>query len=793
LSRDDDAFFSPGAARPRGARSPLAVAPAFEPPRVDEVIAAAAAPAEAAAGDALLQCIVWLSKHHGRPRSAESLRAGAAIDGPLMPDQALRLLRDGGYNAGLMAKSIADINPLLLPAILLLGEGDACVLTRRLESDGNEPRYEVVFPDGQGQPAAATAKELSAAYSGFVMVVTPREEGASGRSADELLAPGSEHWLWGTLRRFMPYYRAAMVAALLSNVLLLVTGLVTAVIFDKVIPHAATTTLWTLAVGAFIALAFDLFARQLRSHLIDLAGRKADLIIGSRLFRQTLGVRMEHRPESAGSYAHYLGQIEVVRDFFSSAVLGALTDLPFVLLFIAMTFVIAGPLGWVLLVAVPLLIGLTLLLQSRIRKAVGTHLSEYADLQGTLVEAVEGLEDLKTSGAQSRFIRRYEASTAVAAESNLRARSATALSNNITMTAQQAITLTMLVWGVYLIQDGQLSAGALVGAVMFAGRALAPLSSLVGLATRYQGARACMLSIDELMRKPQERDAKRNYVPMGERAGQGGQGKGRLRLAEVGFAYPLPKGVEGNAPKVLKAVNLVLEPGERVAVLGRIGSGKSTILRLLAGLYLPSEGAVEIDGIDLRQIDPAEFRARMGFVGQEPRLFNGTLRDNVTMGRSDMHAGRLAEVARLTGLDRLVSAHPQGWDLGVGEMGGLLSGGQRQLVALARALVHRPQVLLMDEPTSSMDAQSELAFLRQLRDALTPGSTLVVVTHRPAVLELVQRIVVVDNGRIVMDGPRDAVLAALSGARPGPAAPPDTEEKVRHHPSAQPVQRQNSV
>lgn len=789
MSRSDDAFFdaAPGGAKARGARgarsSPLQVAPTYEPPRLDEQVQAAQQAAAPAVGDALLQCLVWLTRHHGKPRSAESLRAGQPVDGPLMPDQALRVLREAGYNAGLLAKSIPDINPLLLPAILLLGEGDACVLARRLDAEGSgEPRYEVVFPDGDGQPAAATAKELSGSYSGFVLVATPREEAASGRGAEQLLATGSEHWLWGTLRRFTPYYRSAMLAALLSNVLLLVTGLVTAVIFDKVIPHAATTTLWTLAIGAFIALAFDLFARQLRSHLIDLAGRKADLLIGSRLFRQTLGVRMEHKPESAGSYAHYLGQIELVRDFCSSAVLGVLTDLPFVLLFIAMTFVIAGPLGWVLCLAVPLLIGLSMWLQARVRRSVNTHLSEYADLQGTLVEAVEGLEDVKTSGAQGRFIRRYEASTAVAAESSLRTRAAMAFSNNLTMSAQQGITLVMLIWGVYLIQDQQLSAGALVGAVMFASRALAPLSSLMALTTRYQGARAAMKSIDELMNKPQEREATRAYVPLG-------QGKGRLKLADVGFAYPLPKGVAGNPPKVLRAVNLVVEPGERVAVLGRIGSGKSTILRLLAGLYQPVEGSVEVDGIDLRQVDPAEFRARVGFVSQEPRLFAGTLRDNVAMGRPDVDAAHLAEVARLTGLDRLVSGHPQGWDLGVGEMGGLLSGGQRQLVALARALVHRPQILLMDEPTSSMDAQSELAFLRQLKDAISKGDgSLVVVTHRPAVLELVQRIVVVDGGRIVMDGPRDAVLAALSGAKPAP-----TDDKLRHHPSAQPVQRQSSV
>ncbi|RVT88098.1 type I secretion system permease/ATPase [Inhella crocodyli] len=787
MANRPDFFDEPAA--PRG-RSPLQVAAVGTGAEGAAAPAPAAAPRPSGSTDPLLQCIAWLTAHHGRARSPESLRAGQPVDGRVMPDQALRLLREAGYNAGLLPKRIADINPLLLPAILLLGEGDACVLVAR---DPDSERFQVVFPDADGamgQPAAATAAELEQAYSGFVLVATPKEESASSRSEAADGSDPAKHWLWGTLRRFVPYYRASMLAALLSNVLLLVTGLVTSVIFDKVIPHNATTTLWTLAVGAAIALAFDLFARQLRSHLLDLAGRKADLLIGAELFRRTLGVRMEHRPESAGSYAHYLAQVEVVRDFCASASLSVLTDLPFVLLFVAMTFVLAGQLGWVLALAVPLILAVTVYMQLRVRRNVSKHLAEQADLQGTLVEAVEGLEDLKTAGAQGRFLRRYEMSSAIAAEHSLRMRAVSALASNLSMTMQQGLTIVMLVWGVYLIQDGLLSSGALVGAVMFAGRALAPLSSLVSLATRYQGARAAMLNIDRLMKRPQERDAAKAYVSIQ-------QAQGRLSLNEVGFCYPLPPGVQGNPPKVLKGVNLRIEPGERVAVLGRIGSGKSTVLRLLAGLYQPTEGQVDFDGIDLRQVDPAEFRARMGFVGQEPRLFHGTLRDNVTMGRGDIDAARLVEVARLTGLDRLVASHPQGWDLHVGEMGGLLSGGQRQLVALARALVHQPQVLLMDEPTSSMDAQSELVFLRQLREALhqNGGCTLVVVTHRPAVLELVGRIVVVDNGKIVMDGARDAVLAALSGAKPSQTAPGETAEaaKVRIHPASQPVQRSPSV
>jgi ATP-binding cassette, subfamily C, bacterial LapB len=747
------------------------------------------------AGDPLLQALSWLTGHHGKPRSAESLRAGAPVEGALTPDGAIRVMREAGYNAGLLRKTIDDINGLLLPAVLLLGGGDACVLVRRLDDPttvaAGACRYEVVFPGPEAAAVPATTAELEPEYSGFMLAVSPLETAQGPRAESPLLKMGEQglasHWLWGTLKRFTPYYRASMIAALLSNVLMLVSGLVTSVIYDKVIPHQAMVTLWTLAVGAGVALLFDLFARQLRSHLIDLAGRKADLIIGAKLYRQTLGVRMEHKPASAGAYAAHLSQVEMVREFFTGATLSALTDLPFLFIFIAMTFVIGGPLGWVLVLAVPLIMGLSWAIQGALRRAMSTNMQETADLHGTLVESLEGLEDLKTSGAEGRFLRRYERTTAIVADTALTSRALSSWSMNLSSTLQQAVNLILLIWGVYLIRDGEITAGALIGSVMFASRAIAPLGSLVSLATRYQGARAAMQSLNQMMNAPVERDGTRNYVPLSKVTGKVG-------LHDVGFSYPAAATSHGQttaeaaSPKVLRNVTMRLEAGERVAILGRIGSGKSTILRMLGGLYQPTEGMVEVDGIDLRQVDPAEYRARVGFVSQEPRLFLGTLRDNVLMGRAHLDAGRLVEVAKLTGLDRVVAGHPMGWDLPVGEMGQLLSGGQRQLVALARALVTKPQILLMDEPTSSMDAQSEMAFLRQLRDA-AGTATLVVVTHRPAVLELVQRIAVVDGGRVVMDGPRDQVLAALSGVRP--AAP--SAEGVHMHPSAQPVQRSASV
>ncbi len=730
--------------------------------------------------DPLLHATAWLTRHHGRERSPASLVAGMPISGAVAPDQAVRILQEAGFNAGLVQRRISEIHSLLFPAVLLLNNRDACIIKKRLD-DGQG--YEVVMPGEECHSVFATEAELESEYTGFTLVASPKVQAAANTHGLGALRDPKTHWLWGTMRRFAPYYRSALLAAMLSNLLMLVSGLVMSVVYDKVIPHQAFTTLWALATGGLIALVFDMIARQLRSHLIDLAGRKTDLIIGSLLFRQTLAVRMEHRPASAGSYAHHLSQIEMVRDFFTSATMSALTDLPFIVIFVAMCFIVGGPLGWVLVLAIPVILGIAMAIQGALRRAMMANMHQMSDLQGVLVEAVEGLEDLKSTGGQGRFVHRYENATAAAAESSLRARTMTSWTNNLSSAAQQLVTLAMMVWGVYLIHDGQITGGALIGSVMYAGRAVAPLSSLVALATRYQGARSAMVALDQMMSLPVEREHGKSYISHHNVTG-------RIGLHDLSFSYPAQN--DDVAPKVLKGINLHFEPGERVAILGRIGSGKSTILRLLGALYQPTEGRVEVDGIDMRQLDPADFRNRLGFVSQEPRLFNGSLRENVLMGRPMLDATSLTTVAKLTGLDHVVASHPKGWDLSVGEMGGLLSGGQRQLVALARCLVTQPQILLMDEPTSSMDAQSEIMFLRRLKEAVGQ-CTLIVVTHRPAVLDLVDRVVVIDAGKVVLDGPKSQVLAALSGARPATPATQQATSNVHMHPSTQPVQQAASL
>lgn len=711
--------------------------------------------------DALLSAVLWLCRHHGIDRTPHSLLSGLGISQLLTPPLAVRVLQEAGFNASVVDREPRQILALLLPAILLLKNGDACVLLERVVR-GKDLRYRILMPPADAGDAPvevlASEDELLQEYSGYVLMATPRlgATATANRAAiDDMLVPG-RHWLWGTLRRFMPYYRGAMLAALLSNVLMLFIGLFTSVVYDRVIPHKAFVTLWSLAAGAGLAIVFDLIARQLRSHLIDLAGKKADLALGAILFRKALSIRLENRPESSGSFAHQLAQLEVVRDFSTSATMSAISDLPFIVLFMAMIWFVAGELVVVMLVAVPLVLLLAVAVQQVLRRSMTANQRQMADMQGLLIETMEGMEAVRAASAQGHFQRQYEESNAMAAQTSLRSRALMSWVNNATMVSQQLITVVMLVWGVHLIADNQLTAGALISAVMFAGRVVAPLGGVVSLASRYQGARAALRVLDNLMAQPSEREEGRRYLPRSAIRGQ-------LGLRDVSFQYQAPQAMgQAPGPTVLKGINLRIEAGERVAILGKIGSGKSTVLRLLAGLYMPTEGYTEVDGIDLRQIDPADYRAQVGFVAQEPRLFRGSLRDNILLSRPHAGADTLAEVLRLTGLDRVAAAHPSGIDLPVGEGGNMLSGGQRQLVALARCLVTQPQVLLMDEPTSSMDAQSEAQFIAQLKQ--TMGSrTMVAVTHRPALLEVVDRIVVIDAGKVVIDGPKQQVLAALAG------------------------------
>ncbi|MGY2377460.1 type I secretion system permease/ATPase [Pseudomonas sp. SDO524_S393] len=737
--------------------------------------------------DTLLDSVSWICDHYGVGKSPEALTAGLPKGGQLAPSLALAALSAAGLTAGLVERRAQALPKQLVPIVLLRKEQGGCILLgREMRNDAEGKRacfYQVILPEVSLEPVELDQAGIDALYAGHAILVKPRAK-VDLRAGDETPRPAG-HWLLSTLWRYRSYYRSAAIGAVLINVLGLATIFFTMNVYDRVVPNQAFVTLWSLGIGVSIAMIFEAIARYVRAHLLDVAGKKADLVLGTMLFRQALSIRMENKPASSGSFANQLREFESVRDFATSATLAALTDLPFVLMFVGVIFVVGGPLGWVPLLLIPLILIISVIIQWPLARTMKENMREGALKQGVLVESVEGLETLKAVGGEAYMQRRWENFSALSAATSMKSRSLSSLATGVVAFLQQIQTVVLIIIGVYLIDAGDLSMGGLIATVMLAGRATGPLGQVIGLAVRFQQAKAALGSLNGLMAMPVDRDPKAQYLSKPPLSGQ-------LTLKNVGFSYPAPP-MQPNPP-VLQGVNMTVAPGERVAILGRIGSGKSTLLRVMGRLYAPVEGQMFTDGLDVNQIDPADWRKAVGYVGQDARLFYGSLRENVMLGRPDATAEEFLRVLRLTGLDHIAAKHPKGINLPIGEMGEGLSGGQRQLVSLARSLLARPKMLLLDEPTSAMDTQTEMAFLDHLKRA-TEGQAMVVVTHRPSLLALVDRIVVVDDGKVVADGPKAQILEALSGkAEPKAAQPAQPEQpakaaaaKTRARPAPAPV------
>ncbi|HFT8010705.1 TPA: type I secretion system permease/ATPase [Burkholderia cenocepacia] len=728
---------------------------------------------EALAHDSLLDSIAWFCAHYGFGRSHAVLTAGLAKYGALTPSLAIEALTHAGFAAKLVARPLAQLPEHLLPVVLLRRNGSACVLLGWRIDEASEHESQILFrvvqPELGEVPVECTEAELSETYSGYAVLVKPAAK--VDARPDDLPTEPAGHWLLRTLWRYRSYYASAALGAFLINVLGLASVFFTMNVYDRVVPNQAYVTLWSLAIGVAIAMLMEAVSRHVRAHVLDTAGKKADLVLGSLLFRQALAIRMERRPASAGSFAHRLREFESVRDFATSATLSAVSDLPFVLLFVAVVFAVGGPLGWIPLLMIPLIVGLGAIVQWPLARAMRENLREASLKQGVLIESIDGLETLKAVGGEGAMRHRWDVFSAKTAASSMQSRQLSSMATSCVAFLQQMQTVVIVIAGVYLIGEGKLTQGALIGSVMLAGRVTAPLGQVMGLALRFQQAKTALHSLNELMAMPVEHEPGQDYLAQPPLSGH-------VKLDGVSFAYP-SVGLLENAP-ALDKVSVEIRPGERVAILGRVGSGKSTLLRLIARLYQPTEGKLLADGLDAAQIAPADWRRAFGYVGQDSRLFYGSLRENITIGRPDVPAAELLRVLKLTGLDALVARHPMGVNLQVGENGRDLSGGQRQLVALARSLIAHPRTLLLDEPTSAMDTQTESLFIQHLAQA-SVGQTLVVVTHRTSLLPLVDRIVIVDQGKVVMDGEKARVLAALSGR-------PETGE---HH--APPESKRNGV
>ena len=659
-------------------------------------------------------------------------------------------LRSEGFDNTISQRPLNEIPELATPVLLFLQNEEAALISE-IKTDANAGRqYKIQLFDDLFQ--WVTEDELIDVYTGYCWFVKLREV-ADTRSELPEYDMMPKAWFFKVIWRFKKYYYQIILSTFIINFLALVSSLYVMNVYDRVIPNKAYQTLWVLSIGVVLAISFEFIAKMMRAYLTDVAGKKADLIISSALFRRVMNIKLQNRPASSGSYANNLRDFESVREFMTSASLLTLVDLPFLLLFIAVIWIIGGLLAIVPLIIIPIVIIVSLLVQYPFARFINESMRESSQRQGLSVEAIEGIETLKTNNAMNWAQKRWDFFTAKSVASSIKVKNTANFLANFTTAMQQLNTVFLVVVGTYLIHsnspDNKITMGALIASVILSGRALAPLGQVAGLAIRFQQARLALKGIDNIIERPTDRDPERNYITFDLTLGN-------LKFDKVTFAYTKEK-------DSLAQFSLTINAGEKVGILGKIGSGKSTALKLAAGLYEPTKGSVTLDDIDLRQIDPNFLRSQVLLLEQNPRLFLGTLRENLDLARMDGFSGnqKLLEALSRFGLLDLIRSHPRGLDMPLGENGLGLSGGQKQIIALARMSMRNPQVALLDEPTTGLDYISEIHALQAISD-WAKNKTLVIVTHRPQVLQIVDRIVVIDDGKVVMDGPRGEILQLLT-------------------------------
>ena len=705
--------------------------------------------------DPLLDCLVEVCRLNGRAASRASLSAGLPLSAETGAGMTLELAERAAARAGMSTKLLRlpldGIDPAALPAILVLKDQQACVL---LGWSDDRRHARLLLPETAQGSVLLPVDKLAARFTGLVLFVRPHFR--FDARAPEVRAVRARHWFWSAVLSQRFVYRDVLWAALLINVFALAFPMFSMNVYDRVVPNNAIETLWALAIGVVLVLVADLFMRLLRSHFVDEASARIDVQISASLMEKVLGLRLEHRPESVGAFAANLRGFEQVRDFIASGTVTALIDLPFALLFVVAMAWISPWLVLPVLVAFALILVVGYVLQHRLHELSETTYKAGALRNATLIESLTAIETIKSQGAESVIQAKWERANAFLSRTTVKMRALSSGAMYSTNFLTQLVSVSLILIGVYLISQRELTMGALIAVSMLSSRALAPASQIVGLLMQYQGARTAMESLDRIMEKPVERAAGQTFVQRPKLTGD-------IEFRNVKFAYP------NRSDAALDGLSFKITAGERVALIGRVGSGKSTIQRLIMGLYQPTDGAVLLDGIDLRQLDPADVRRNLGYVSQDVTLFYGTLRENVIFGLPYADDSAVVAAAEVAGMADFVNRHPKGFDMPVGERGESLSGGQRQSVGLARALLHNAPLLLLDEPTSAMDFSTEAQITARITE-FAQGRTVVLVTHRTSLLAMVTRVIVVDGGKIVADGPRDRIMEALATGRVAKAA-----------------------
>ena len=693
--------------------------------------------------DPLLECLSIVTRYYGYAYSNDSLRAGIPLeDGQFTADLFIRSASRAGLSATIRARDITEVSTLLTPIVLILNDNDACVL---VNIDHKNETAEIVVPEDPDGVSIISFSDLSDHYTGYSILI--RQKHRYDQRTPRRLGIKSRHWFWSTIFSSWRIYRDVLVASLLINLFVISTPLFVMNVYDRVIPNLAMDTLWVLATGAFIVFISDFILKMLRGYFIDVAGKKSDIVLSSKIMERVLALNMAVKPNSVGAFAKNLQEFDSIREFITSSTVTLLVDLPFTALLLYVVFLLSGQLVVVPVTAMLLIFLYSFAIQGPLRRSVEKTIRSNAQKNALLIESLSGMEALKINQAESDVQYKWEKSVGHIATWAIRTKILSSSASTFSALVQQLCNISVVVYGVYLISDNELTMGGLIASVMLSGRCMAPMAQIAALSTRYNQAKNALEGLDKIMKMPVEKQDDRDYVNRPTLTGS-------ITFDRVNFNYP------GTEYLALNNISLHIEAGEKVGIIGRIGSGKSTLERLMLGLYQPNNGAVLVDGVDLRQINPTSLRSNIGCVPQDINLFYGTIKENITLGAGYVDDAQIIRAAEIAGVSEFANKQPSGLDLIVSERGQNLSGGQRQSIALARALLTDPPLLILDEPSSAMDNSTELRMKRQLMEHCA-DKTLILITHKSSMLELVDRLIIVDNGRIVADGAKEDVRRAL--------------------------------
>jgi ATP-binding cassette subfamily C protein LapB len=693
--------------------------------------------------DPLTDCLVILAKLHGRPVSRTTIRAGLPlVNNRLTVKLGARGAQRAGFTSRVVQRPLAKLTNIELPCILLLEENRAVVL---IKTNRKARVVTVLQPESGAGQKTLPLNEVEKLYTGYAFFVQPEFHAETSKVSE--MTGRRKHWFWGTLFASWRIYRDVLLASFLINLFGLASPFFILNVYDRVIPNKAFETLWVLAIGIGVVYLFSMLMQGLRGYFVEEAGKKANLEMSASIFEKVLGLKMAARPDSIGSFSNKIQQFDSVRDFITSLSITALVDLPFVVLSLIAIWYLAGMTVVIHISAIVILLTYALFVQIPLRNSVEQTFHASARKNAVLVEGLNGLETLKMLGAEGKVQHTWEEAVGHISKWSARSRFLSTSVNHLSTFIQGITVVAVVIMGVYIIAKGEMSQGGLIAVVILTRQAVAPIGQVVSLMTRYNRAKTALTTLQGVMDMPVERADNKNFLHRTEL-------KGSIEFKDVSFSYP------GQGLQALKDINLTIAPGERVGIIGTIGSGKTTLGKLMLGLYDPDSGMVAVDGTDIRQIDPTELRRFIGCVPQDVTLFRGSVRDNIVLGCEVASDADILRAAELSGATAIVSKHPMGFDMPVGEQGRALSGGQRQVVAMARALLLDPPVQILDEPSSHMDAKTETQ-LRTKLATIIKGKTLVMITHRASLLTMVERIIVMDNGVIRADGKKEHILEAL--------------------------------